>query len=104
MRKVMVPVLEATTIGDQINMHTYYSKFVDDPNINFNQNDLKALNTLIREEEEHVCYCEMKDSLTEKETLSLDRAYRRLNILKKFRTALELLKNNPATDITFSAR
>ena len=73
-------------------------------NVNFTPNDLKALNTLIREEEEHVCYCEKKDNLTEKETLSLDRAYRRLNIFKKFRTALELLKNNPATDITFSAR
>lgn len=104
MRKVLVPVLESTTAGVRISMHTYYNKFIDDPEVRFDQNDLKALNTLIREEEEHVCYCEMKDSLTEKETLSLDRAYRRLNILKKFRTALQLLKNNPETDITFVAR
>ena len=104
MRKVLVPVVERTTTGERISMHTYYDKFVNDPSINFTPNDLKSLNILIREEEEHVCYIENKHTLTDKDESNLDKSHRRLNIFKKFRTALELLKSNPATNVTFNAR
>ena len=83
-------------------MHTYYSKFVDDPNVNFTPNDLKALNTLIREEEEHVCWAESRDKLTEKEMKSYERAFRRLNILNRIRNNIEFIRNNPGTGIFFA--
>ena len=54
MHKIMIPVVEYTTIGEQINLWTIYAADLEDEAIKFTEDDRVSIRSMIKEMEDYL--------------------------------------------------